>query len=231
MSEQVSVVGLVESHLDSFAVAAARQLAGVVGVAVTMVSTGGEPRTVGASNPLVRRVDEVQFRVGQGPCLDVLAGGGPYDVTDLAADPRWPTYGRAAADLGVHSCSSLPVRVEGDVLAVVKAYVGDVGGLDAARRALLGELADELASSVALARTLTAYAREVGDRTDAMNTRRIIDLALGIIMERAHCGPDEAYELLRRQSQHGNVRVFDAARDVVGAFDPASDPAAPFERR
>src|SRR4051794_41843211 len=87
MSAQVSVVGLVESHLDSFAVAAARQLGEVVGVAVTMVSTGGEPRTVGASNPLVRRVDEGQVRVGQGPCLDALAGRGAPPGAGLAPRP------------------------------------------------------------------------------------------------------------------------------------------------
>jgi AmiR/NasT family two-component response regulator len=114
---------------------------------------------------------------------------------------------------------------------VVKAYAAEVGGLTPAQRALVAELADELASSVALARTLTAYAREVDDRVDAMNTRRTIDLALGVIMERAQCGPDEAYELLRRQSQHSNVRVFDAARDVVAALEPSSELVAPFERR
>lgn len=231
MNEHVTAVGLIESHLDAFTTSAARRLGDVAGVAVTMVSTHGEPRTVGASNTLVRQTDEVQFRFGRGPCLDALAGGGAHHVVDLVADLRWPDYGRAAAELGVRCCSSVPVVHEGAVVAVVKAYAAEVGGLSTAQRALVVELADELASSVALARTLTAYAHEVDDRTDAMNTRRTIDLALGVIMERARCGPDEAYALLRRQSQHGNVRLFDAARQVVAAFDPAPELVAPFERR
>ena len=85
-----------------------------------------------------------------------------------------------------------------------------------------------------LARSLTAHARELDDRTRAMDTRRVIDLALGVIMARAHCSSDAAFSTLRRQSQHTNTPLADVARLVlaglgepVGTAAPASPSSSP----
>ena len=63
-----------------------------------------------------------------------------------------------------------------------------------------------------------------------MDTRRVIDLAIGVIMERAQCSADVAFATLKQQSQHTNTPVTEVARTVVSAFGGLERQAAPFDR-
>lgn len=220
---------MVADHLDELAQNAHRRLGDVSGVAVTMADAQARPVTVGASTELARDVDQVQFEIGFGPCLRALRGEGGAYVPDLGVE-RWGAYGKAAAALGVRCCVSIPMERGGEVLAVAKVYAAEVDGLSPEQRQLAVAYAREVAGSVGLARSLTAHAHELDDRTTAMNTRRTIDLALGVLMERAQCSAEAAYDTLRRQSQHTNTPVTELAQQVISAFGVPSGSVAPFGR-
>jgi hypothetical protein len=49
----------------------------------------------------------------------------------------------------------------------------------------------------------------------AMEHRAVIEQAKGIIMASTGRTPDEAFELLRQQSQHSNMKLRDIAADIV----------------
>jgi len=49
----------------------------------------------------------------------------------------------------------------------------------------------------------------------AMEHRAEIEQAKGIVMANLGCGPDEAFEILRQQSQHENRRLRDIALELV----------------
>jgi hypothetical protein len=170
----------------------------------------------------------VQYDIGFGPGLRALRGDGGAYVPDLTVE-RWGAYGQAAAGLGVRCCVSIPVERAGDVVAVAKVYAAEVDGLTPAQRQLAVGLAAEVAGSIGLARTLTAQAHELDDRASAMDTRRTIDLAIGVVMERAQCSADVAFATLKQQSQHTNTPVTAVARTVVSAFGDGGA-AAPFDR-
>ena len=70
------VLALIADFLDQLAVDAHRRLGEVAGVALTMADHAGSPLTIGASTELARAVDELQYRIGFGPCLNALSGGG-----------------------------------------------------------------------------------------------------------------------------------------------------------
>ena len=48
-----------------------------------------------------------------------------------------------------------------------------------------------------------------------MDTRRTIDLATGLLMGRLGCSPEDAFDLMRRESQNRNVKVQDVAVDLL----------------
>jgi hypothetical protein len=54
-----------------------------------------------------------------------------------------------------------------------------------------------------------------------LDTMPVIEQAKGILMAQHHCGPDEAFDLLRRASQSANVRVSVLAERLV---DQAASP-------
>ena len=56
-----------------------------------------------------------------------------------------------------------------------------------------------------------------------MDTRRTIDLALGVLMERMTCDAEQAFTVLRKYSQTSNIKLRDVARQVVASIPQAGD--------
>jgi AmiR/NasT family two-component response regulator len=63
----------------------------------------------------------------------------------------------------------------------------------------------------------SAYAR-LEARLASMPT---IEQAKGVIMAQTGCGPDEAFQLLKKASQRANVKVRDLAAEIVGTTNSA----------
>jgi GAF domain-containing protein len=210
------VLTLVEGYLQDAATRTHDRLGDVAGVAITSAVNGGDPLTAGASTTLAAEVDRVQYAIGIGPCLDALREGRETYVPDLARDPRYSPYGVEAARLGVRASLSVPVVDERTgVVGVVKVYSSQADGLDERQRRAARELALEVAGGVGLAITLVSTSLELDDRIEAMDTRRTIDLATGLLMGRLGCSPEEAFDLMRRESQNHNTKVHDVAVDLL----------------
>lgn len=226
------LVLLLTDYLEDVACRTHARVGTVAGVAVTL-SVDREPWTVGASTALAAEVDLIQYRVDVGPCLRALREGVGTYVADLASDDRWQEYGPLAAVHGAASCISVPVMLGDTPTAVVKIYSGQVDGLDLRQQAEARAVALEVAGGIRLANTLGDQAQLLDDREAAMHTRRTIDLALGVLMERQQCGAAAAFTLLRTLSQHRNLKLRDIAQQLLASVDgaTASDAQAPFRSR
>ena len=227
-----ALVPLLSDYLDDVSDRTAARLGPVAGVAVTL-SVDGEPWTVGASNDLAAEVDLIQYEVGVGPCLLALREGVSTYAPDLASDDRWDSYGPRAAAHGAASCISVPVTVDESPVAVVKVYSGQVDGLSEEQQATTRAVALEVAGWIRLAVTLGEQAQLLDDREAAMHTRRAIDLALGVLMARRECSASEAFSTMRALSQNQNIKLRDAAQQVLGSVPGATerDARAPFRGR
>jgi GAF domain-containing protein len=217
-----ALVPLLSDYLDDVATRTSARIGEVAGVAVSL-RVGDDPMTVGASNDLASEVDQIQYEIGVGPCLYALDNGTVMYVADLAADPRWLDYGPRAAASGAASCISVPVLAGQQPVAVLKVYSGIVDGLDADQKAMAVSAAGDVAGGIALAMHLTEQARTLDDRESAMDTRRTIDLALGVLMERMGCDAEHAFTVLRKYSQTSNLKLRDVARQIVTSVPQAGD--------
>ncbi|ALG06986.1 GAF and ANTAR domain-containing protein [Kibdelosporangium phytohabitans] len=75
---------------------------------------GGQPSRglVYATNTVSAGLEDLQLTVGEGPCLDAFASGGPVLVADLAAErTRWPAFAPAACELGAAAVFSFPLQI------------------------------------------------------------------------------------------------------------------------
>ncbi len=120
----------------------------VDGAALSVIYDGVLSRSVGASSALSGELDELQFTLGEGPCLESAAGSLPVliaDIDDLEAQ-RWPAFAGAASRRGVRAVFALPVSVAGFPVGALDLYrkrpgalEGDLlaGGLLAAELAVL----------------------------------------------------------------------------------------------
>ncbi len=65
-----------------------------------------------ATNEISAGLEDLQLTVGEGPCLDTFALGGPVLIADLAAEGgRWPAFTPAARALGAAAVFSFPLHI------------------------------------------------------------------------------------------------------------------------
>lgn len=185
-----------------------------------------DPFTVASSDGAAVRVDEMQYRVGDGPCMETLRTGQVVEVRDQAADTRWGPYSNRAAEQGVRSSLSLPLFVTDSTAGALNIYnFGKTNAFNGRRR----QYAEIFAAQASRALTLMLRQAEqiaVSEQLEqALTSRTVIDQAIGVLMGQQRCTADEAFSLLRRHSQNTNRKLRDVAADVVSRV--GGDPGAP----
>jgi GAF domain-containing protein len=200
-----------ERALGECVAIAARAMTGSPMVSIALREDDGL-RTVACSHARAEALDELQSTAGQGPCIDVIDTEEPVTVADLGADPRWRRF---AAETGLRSLHSEPLKSEGRLLGVLTIYSArDAGfseGTWAAAHVTAGFVGVLFRTALDAARQ-----REIAAQLkEALTTRAIIDQALGVLMGQRHCTSYEAFELLRQISQVRNVKLHQVAAAVV----------------
>jgi len=175
---------------------------------------GDEVTTPVCTAPIVATVDSLQHRFGSGPCLDAVGQGVTFYAEDLDSDPRWPDFGSAAVTAGVRSVLAVPLAANDTrgALNLYARYPAAFGVVDRGKGVILAAL-----SSVALtgARSHEDEKRQTDSLRAALATREVIGLAQGILVERERVTPDQAFDILRRASQHLNHKLRDVAQELV----------------
>jgi len=178
------------------------------------VVDGDVVTTPAHTDPVVIDVDSLQHRHGQGPCLDAIADGAVLYADDLSDDPRWPLFGPEATSLGIRSVLALNLSSDGahGVLNLYARYPKAFGVFDRGRGLLLAGLA---AQALAAARAHDDETRRLDNLQGALLTRLVIGQAQGILIERERLTPDQAFDVLRRSSQHLNIKLREVAQSLV----------------
>lgn len=181
--------------------------------AITVRQRRGRLETRAHTDELALRCDELQYQLGEGPCMSAAIEDEPFLVHSTAEDPRWPRWGKAVSELGVHALIAvqLPATVidpDRDPLGAINIYARRVGAFDAA------DLAHAEIFAVHGANALTMV-QQVATLREAVEARHQVGLAQGLLMQRYAVGVDKAFEIMQRYSSHANVKLRDVAAQVV----------------
>lgn len=187
-------------------------------VSVTLRTAEGFHTPV-ETDALATRLDELQYRFDEGPCVAATrkAGLGLTFCADLGSGTTYPTFGPAAAELGVHSVLAGGLFPHGDAprMGALNVYSHTVRGLDELDRDLALVLAAYAATALAATMANTAAELEAAQLRRALDTRDVIGQAKGILMQRRGISADEAFDVLRRASQSLNVKLARVAQTIV----------------
>jgi GAF domain-containing protein len=203
-----------EDLLRKVAELAAMAIPGADGAGLTMIEEGGA-RTVVTTAPLVQQLDDIQYGLGQGPCLTAAADQQTVLSGSLGADPRWPWFGTRVARLGVQSAVSLPLVAGERVLGALSVYAHGEDVFDDRAAALAELFAVPAAVAVENARALAASRRLAARLQAALDARGVVNQAVGILMCRSGLSEEQALSRLHALSQTGNKKVAVVARGIV----------------
>lgn len=186
-----------------------------VGVTVIL---DDRPHTAAYTTAATLEIDAVQYAVGDGPCLDAFRNR-RENLVDLPASlERWPLFAaEVARDDGIRGLFAVPLESDGQAFGALNLYAYAAGSFDAADITLVRMAASRAGDAIA------SVVRLVGARTlaeqleTALASRAVIEQAKGIIMGRQGVDETTAFDLLRQQSQHTNVKLREVAAELVSS--------------
>jgi GAF domain-containing protein len=157
-------------------------------------------------------VDEIQFRLGEGPCVDAIEEATTYRSDDLEGDPRWRQFGTLTVrQTGVRSMLAHRVFVDGHAFGALNLFADRTGAFGEADEAMGMIFATHAALAVQAARAED----RARDLAIALESNRRIGTAIGILMVRRRLREREAFDLLRRFGQEHHIRLAVAAERVL----------------
>jgi len=195
--------------LQSIAEAARVSVPGFDQVGISVIHRDGKVETMAATDDLVTRLDEIQYELGEGPCVETLRDAQIVAAPHVRHDQRWPRYVLRAAELGLKAQLAVELYLDDE---------GTIGGLNLYSTASEGlhpdaeSTADLFAAHAAIA---LGHARERESLNEALHSRKTIGQAIGILMERYQMNEDRAFAFLVRASSHSNIKVRDIAQELV----------------
>jgi GAF domain-containing protein len=175
---------------------------------ISIAYRDGRVETKAATGDLVGELDELQYSLGEGPCLHAIKDEPVVKVEYAKHDQRWPKFIPNAVAYGLRS--QLGVRL----------YVDEKerGGLN-----LYSTSSDTIeAESEHFAEVIASYAAQALGRVrvkekmdNALSSSRTIGTAIGIVMERYRLDPDRAFIYLTRVASDSETKLRNVAAQLV----------------
>ena len=180
------------------------------------------------TDPIVVEVDTLQHQTNEGPCLDAIADRLIVYAHDLDKDLRWRHFAPQATKAGIRSVLALPLSTDTErgALNLYARYPSAFGVVDRAKATILVSMAG-LALSVA--HSHEDEERRAANFQAALSSRETIGEAMGILMERERITAQQAFNVLRRASEHLNVKLREVAQNLIETGEDP-DPASALSR-
>ena len=176
---------------------------------IALVNRSSRPEIAAVTDAAVDNLYRVQIEAGEGPLITAVETGQVVSIADMTTENRWGQAWAAHVEAaGFRSAVHLPLRDTDRTGAVLSLY-GAVPGQFTE---------DDLAVAHILARhaaVAVATARQDRTMTQAVDARKLVGQAMGILMERFDLDGDRAFDVLRRYSQDSNRKLRDVAQDLI----------------
>ncbi|MFI5728808.1 GAF and ANTAR domain-containing protein [Kribbella sp. NPDC051587] len=176
---------------------------------VVLITQGRRPELLASTDPKLAELYQEQIDADAGPLLTAIRERTALSINDVQTETRWPRELLSQLSAaGIHSAIHLPLAVAGRSEAVLNLYGAKPGAFTV----------DDLAVAHVLARHASlaiASARHQATMIQAVDARKLIGQAMGILMERYDLDGDRAFEVLKRYSQHNNRKLRDVAQELI----------------
>lgn len=172
--------------------------------------------TVASSSEEAQLLDEVQYSYKDGPCLKACREKVLIHVPDLAHDQTWPDYSEAIVRRGIRSVLAVPFELTGDeARAGLNLYSDQPKAFSQKEVQEAVGFVEQASTGLSLAVRLANRTEKANHLQAAMDSRTVIDTAIGVIIGQNRCSQEEAVRLLMSASSTRNMKLRDVAAAVV----------------
>jgi GAF domain-containing protein len=195
--------------LSAIAETARISVPGIDHAGISIVTPKNVIETRAATDTLVWQFDRLQYELGEGPCVSAMRGTRVVSVPHARHDQRWPRFMPLALKLGLQS--QLAVRLfvdEEGTMGALNLYSISQEEIDPDAE----HVAELFASHAAIA---LHQAHEVDNLNQALESRKVIGQAMGIVMERYALDENRAFSFLLRASSTSNIKLREIAAQLV----------------
>ncbi|MGZ0145859.1 GAF and ANTAR domain-containing protein [Kribbella sp. WER1] len=178
---------------------------------VAFAVRGARAEVAAVTDPVVAEVYELQIGNQAGPLVTALRDQVPVLIRDTGTDDRWPEWAAKVAALGVRSVLDVPLAAGPEprrTVGVLGLYSPEPDAFGPDDEAVAHILARHAAVALASARKEQALSQ-------AVDARKLVGQAMGILMERFAIDADAAFAVLRRYSQDTNTKLRDVAQQLI----------------
>lgn len=189
----------------------------VDGAAISLRTESPARGTLWATDATATRVEELQFTLGEGACIEAASTGRPVLVPDIGEEAarggRWPMFAAAVAEQSdVGALFALPLQVGTIRIGVLDLYRTRPGPMDGS------DLLEAMRAADTAAIMLLGLRTDGGDGQwlDSLWTSyNEVHQATGMVMAQLGVGPQEAFTRLRAHAFAEGRLLRDVAQDVV----------------
>lgn len=189
----------------------------VTGAGIMLMTGIGHRGVLCASDSTSSAVEDLQFTLGEGPCVDACQSGLPVFEPDLAAPgvSRWPAFTPPAMLAGVRAIFGFPLQVGSVRLGALDVYNDRPGNLRA------GQITEALDLAVVVTRKVLELQAEAdpgelaSDLATSETLRAQVHQASGMLSARFGISVDAALLRMRAHAFATERPINDVARDVV----------------
>jgi len=185
--------------------------------------------TVASSNERARAMDEMQYQFGDGPCLTAIRSHATVYVPDLHTEQRWPAYAEAVAEHGLASILGTPIPLEGEAGAGLNLYATETHTFTEEAIETAETYARQTSKALRLAIRMAHLSDARNNLSAAMQSRTVIDLAVGVIIGQNRCSQEQAFRILKNASNTRNMKLRDVAAAVVESASKNTSISTHFE--
>ncbi len=187
------------------------------GAGIMLFDNGVARGSLYSTDPVGELIEDLQFTLGEGPCIDACRAARPVLEPDLA-DPttsRWIAFSRPAVAAGVRAIFGFPIRVGAAGIGALNLYRDRPGALTDDQYADALVVADIAAELILLEQAQTSPGEVAAELEEGAVIRYVVHQASGMVSAQLDVTVEQALVLLRAQAFRTGTPLLDVARSVV----------------
>jgi GAF domain-containing protein len=189
----------------------------VSGAGIMLMSGDGPRGSLCTTNQVSARIEELQYTLGEGPCLDAYHQDRPVLEPDLAdpATPRWFGFAGPAVEAGVRAVFGFPLQVGSVRLGALNLYCDRPGPLSDEQYADALVMADVAAQAVLVMQAGAPPGALAAKLEAGADFQYVVHQASGMVSAQLDASVGHALIRLRAYAFGHDRRLVHVADDVV----------------